>query len=118
VYYWHGIVAKQFDYNQRRNRKMTVKIRPLHNRVIIKRKDEENTSAGGIVLPDSAAEKPMQGVVMAVGGGKKLDSGDLMPMDLQVGDNVLFGKYAGTEVKVNGEDLMVMTEDDVMGVVE
>ncbi len=97
---------------------MAVKIRPLHNRVLVKRSEEETTSAGGIVLPDSATEKPMQGTVMAVGGGKKLDSGDLMPMDVKVGDTVLFGKYAGTEVKLSGEELMVMTEEDIMGVVE
>ena len=97
---------------------MTVKIRPLHNRVVVKRKEEETTSAGGIVLPDSATEKPTQGEVVAVGAGKKLDSGDIMPMDLKVGDTILFGKYAGSEIKVSGEDFVIMTEDDVIGVID
>ncbi len=97
---------------------MSVKIRPLHNRVVVKRNEEANTSAGGIVLPDTATEKPMQGEVIAVGAGKKLDNGSVMPMDLKVGDKVLFGKYAGTEVKLSDEAFLVMTEDDIMGVVE
>jgi len=93
-------------------------IRPLHDRVVVKRTEEERTSPGGIVIPDTAAEKPIRGEVIAVGNGKILDSGDTRPLDLKVGDNVLFGKYSGTEVKVNGEDLLVMREDDVMAVVE
>lgn len=93
-------------------------IRPLHDRVVVKRTEEERTSPGGIVIPDTAAEKPIRGKVIAVGNGKILDSGDVRPLDLKVGDNVLFGKYSGTEVKVNGEDLLVMREDDVMAVVE
>jgi chaperonin GroES len=93
-------------------------IRPLHDRVVVKRTEEERTSPGGIVIPDTAAEKPVRGEIMAVGNGKILDSGDVRPLDLKVGDNVLFGKYSGTEVKVNGEDLLVMREDDVMAVVE
>ena len=97
---------------------MSVKIRPLHNRVVVKRHEEENTSEGGIVLPETATEKPMQGEVLAVGSGKKLDNGSVMPMDVKVGDTVLFGKYAGTEAKVSGESYLVMTEDDIMGVVE
>jgi len=93
-------------------------IRPLHDRVILKRMEEETTSAGGIVIPDSAAEKPMRGEIMAIGNGKRLDSGDVIPLDVKVGDTVLFGKYSGTEVKVNGEDLLVMREEDIMGVLE
>jgi chaperonin GroES len=93
-------------------------IRPLHDRVVVKRTEEERTSPGGIVIPDAAAEKPIRGKVIAVGNGKILESGDIRPLDLKVGDNVLFGKYSGTEVKVNGEDLLVMREDDVMAVVE
>ena len=93
-------------------------IRPLHDRVIVKRLDEETTSAGGIVLPDSAQEKPSQGEILAVGNGKILDNGDVRKLDVKVGDRVLFGKYAGNEVKVDGEDLIVMREEDIMGVVE
>ena len=93
-----------------------MKIRPLHDRVIVRRVEEETMSAGGIVIPDSATEKPMQGEVLAVGNGKVLDSGDTRPCDLKVGDTVLFGKYSGTEVKVDGDDLLVMREDDIMAV--
>jgi len=93
-------------------------IRPLHDRVIVKRVEEERTSAGGIVLPDSATEKPSQGEVLAVGNGKLLDNGDVRALDLKVGDKVLFGKYAGNEVKVDGEELIVMREEDIMGVLE
>jgi len=93
-------------------------IRPLHDRVIVKRLDEERTSPGGIVIPDSAAEKPMQGEILAVGNGKVLDNGDQKGLDVKVGDTVLFGKYSGTEVKVGGEEVLVMREDDIMGVVE
>jgi chaperonin GroES len=93
-------------------------IRPLHDRVIVRRMEEERTSAGGIVIPDSATEKPIQGEVLAVGNGKISESGDVRPLDLKVGDKVLFGKYAGTEVKVDGEELLVMREEDIMGVLE
>ncbi len=95
-----------------------MKLRPLHDRVVIKRMEEERTSPGGIVIPDSAAEKPIKGEVLAVGNGKVNESGEVRPLDLKVGDTVLFGKYSGTEVKVEGEDLMVMREDDVMAVIE
>ena len=95
-----------------------MKIRPLHDRVIVRRMAEERTTAGGIVIPDSATEKPMQGEVVAVGNGKITDSGDLRPLDVKAGDKILFGKYAGTEVKVDGEELLVMREEDIMGVVE
>ncbi len=93
-------------------------IRPLHDRVLVRRNEEEATSAGGIILTDSAKEKPAQGVVIACGNGKILDSGEVRALDVKVGDKVLFGKYSGTEVKVDGEELLVMREDDIMGVVE
>jgi len=91
-------------------------IRPLHDRVIVKRVEEETTTPGGIVLPGSAAEKPSQGKVLAVGSGKPLDNGTVRALEVKVGDKVLFGKYAGNEVKVDGEDLIVMREEDIMGI--
>lgn len=93
-------------------------IRPLHDRVIVKRVEEEHTSAGGIVLPDSATEKPSQGEILAVGNGKQLDNGDIRALEVKIGDKVLFGKYSGNEVKVDGEDLIVMREEDIMGVLD
>jgi len=93
-------------------------IRPLQDRVIVRRMEEEKTSPGGIVLPDSATEKPIKGEVVAVGKGLVQDNGDLRPLDLKVGDEVLFGKYSGTEIKLDGEELLVMKEDDVMAVFE
>lgn len=93
-------------------------IRPLHDRVLVRRTEEETMSAGGIVIPDSAKEKPVQGEIIAAGNGKILENGDVRPLDVKVGDKVLFGKYAGTEVKVDGEELLVMKEDDIVGVVE
>ena len=93
-----------------------MKIRPLHDRVIVRRMEEERTSAGGIVIPDSATEKPSRGEIVAVGPGKTLDNGDTRGLDVKVGDTVLFGKYSGTDVKVEGEDLVVMREDDIMAV--
>ena len=95
-----------------------MKLRPLHDRVVIKRMEEERTSPGGIVIPDSATEKPIRGEVMAVGNGKVNEAGEVRPLDLKVGDTVLFGKYSGTEVKVEGDDLLVMREDDIMAVIE
>lgn len=93
-------------------------IRPLHDRVVVKRMPEETTSAGGIVIPDSAAEKPSRGEVVAVGNGKIDSNGDVRPLDVKVGDQVLFGKYAGTEVKVGGEEVLIMREEDILGVFE
>lgn len=93
-------------------------IRPLHDRVVIKRMEEERTTPGGIVIPDSAAEKPVRGEVLAVGKGKILENGDVRPLDVKVGDKVLFGKYAGTEIKIDGEDLLVMREEDIVAIVE
>jgi chaperonin GroES len=95
-----------------------VNIRPLHDRVVVKREPEERKSAGGIVIPDTASEKPTFGKVVAIGQGKALDNGQTRTPDIKVGDRVLFGKYSGTEVKVGNEDLIVMREDDVMAVVE
>lgn len=91
-------------------------MRPLHDRVVVKRLDEERTSPGGIVIPDAAAEKPSRGEVVAVGNGRPLDNGQLRALDVRVGDKVLFGKYSGTEVKLNGSEYLVMREDDVMAV--
>ena len=93
-------------------------IRPLHDRVIVEREEEERTSAGGIVIPDTATEKPIRGKVRATGNGKILDDGSVRALDVKAGDTVLFGKYSGTEIKVEGEDLLVMREDDIMAVIE
>ncbi len=93
-------------------------IRPLHDRVVIKRMEEERTSPGGIVIPDTAAEKPIKGEVTAVGNGRILDTGEIRALDVKAGDKVLFGKYSGTEVRVNGDDLLVMREDDIMAMIE
>jgi len=95
-----------------------MKIRPLHDRVIVRRMEEERTSAGGIVIPDSATEKPAEGEVVAIGNGKILDNGEVRALDVKAGDKILFGKYAGNEVKVDGEELLVMREEDIMGVLE
>jgi len=95
-----------------------MKLRPLHDRVIVKRVEEERTTPGGIVIPDSAAEKPIKGEVLAVGNGKILEDGSKRELDIKVGDTVLFGKYSGTEVKVEGDELLVMREDDIMAVIE
>jgi chaperonin GroES len=97
---------------------MATKLRPLHDRIIVKRLAEERTSAGGIVIPDSATEKPIQGKVIAVGNGKVLEDGKVRSIDIKVGDTILFGKFGGTDVKVDGDELLVMREDDVMAVIE
>ena len=94
-----------------------MKIRPLHDRVVVKRLEQEQKSAGGIVIPDNAAEKPDQGEVLAVGNGKVLEDGKTRPLDVKVGYRILFGKYSGTTVKVDGDELLVMREDDIMGVI-
>ncbi|MDH5737076.1 MAG: co-chaperone GroES [Gammaproteobacteria bacterium] len=95
-----------------------MKIRPLQDRVVVRRTEEENKSKGGIVIPDSATEKPSQGEVLAVGPGKKLDNGSVQTVDLKVGDKVLFGQYAGNTVKIDGEELLIMNEGEVFGVIE
>ncbi len=97
---------------------MSLKIRPLHDRVIVKREEDERKSPGGIVIPDTATEKPMKGRVLAVGKGKILEGGDVRPLDVKVGDKVLFGKYSGTEVKMDGEEVLVMREEDIMAIIE
>lgn len=94
-----------------------MKIRPLHDRVVVRRKEEETTTAGGILLPGSAKEKPSQGEILAVGNGRILDNGEVRPVDLKVGDTVLFGQYSGSTVKVEGEELLIMSEGDVFGVI-
>jgi chaperonin GroES len=93
-------------------------IRPLHDRLVVRRLEEETTTAGGIVLPDSAAEKPSQGEVLAVGPGKTLDSGDVRPLDVKVGDKVIFGQYGGSTVKLDGEELLILNESEIFGVLE
>ena len=95
-----------------------MKIRPLHDRIVVRRKEEETKTAGGIVLPGSAKEKPSQGEVIAVGNGRLLENGEVRPLDLKAGDVVVFGQYAGSTVKIEGEELLIMSESDVFGVVE
>lgn len=95
-----------------------MKIRPLHDRVLVKRVEQEEKTAGGIIIPDSAKEKPMQGEILAVGSGSRDESGKIVPLDVKVGDIVLFGKWSGTEVKVDNVELLIMKESDIMGVVE
>ena len=95
---------------------MAVKIRPLHDRVIIQRLDEEEKSSGGIIIPDSAKEKPQQGKVVRCGAGKRLEDGTVVPMDVQDGDKILFGKYSGAEVKIDGEDYLILREDEILAV--
>jgi len=94
-----------------------MKIRPLHDRVVVKRMEEERTSAGGIVIPDSATEKPAEGEIIAVGNGKVNDAGEVRALDVKVGDKVLFGKYSGTEIKIEGQEVLIMREEDILGVI-
>ncbi len=95
-----------------------MKIRPLHDRVIVKRNDAETKTASGIIIPDTAKEKPQEGEVIAVGSGIRKEDGTLAPLDVKEGDKVLFGKYAGTEIKIDGDELLMMKEDDILGVIE
>lgn len=97
---------------------MSTKFRPLHDRVLVRRLDSDERSAGGIIIPDTAKEKPMEGEVIAVGPGVRDDDGSIAPLDVKAGDVVLFGKYSGTEVKIDGEDLLIMKESDILGVIE
>ena len=92
--------------------------RPLHDRILIKRIEEKETAKGGIIIPDSAKEKPQEGEVIAVGNGKKTDDGEIIPLDVKAGDRILFGKYSGTEIKVDNEDFLILKEEEVLGVVE
>ncbi len=94
-----------------------MKFRPLHDRVVVRRVDEDSKSAGGIIIPDTAQEKPMQGEIIAVGNGARGDDNEIVPLDVKKGDKVLFGKWSGTEVKIDGEDLLIMKESDIMGVI-
>ena len=96
---------------------MAIKIRPLHDRVIVKRLDEEEKTKGGIIIPDTAKEKPQEGRVVAVGPGKQED-GKVIPLDVKAGDKILFGKYSGTEIKLNGEEHLILREDDILGIIE
>ena len=95
-----------------------MKIRPLHDRIVVKRIEEEETTKGGIIIPDSAKEKPQQGEIVAAGKGKVLEDGSRVEMDVKVGDKVLFGKYAGSEIKLEGEEFLIMREDDILGILE
>ena len=95
-----------------------MKFRPLHDRVVVKRVDEESKTAGGIIIPDTAQEKPMQGKIIAVGPGARDEAGKIVPLEVKAGDLVLFGKWSGTEVKINGQDLLIMKESDILGVIE
>jgi len=95
-----------------------MKLRPLQDRIIVKRMEEETKTAGGIFIPETAKEKPQKGEVIAVGNGKKTEDGKIVPIDVKAGDKVLFGKYAGTEIKVDGEELLIMREDDILGIME
>src|SRR3954463_12676673 len=99
-------------------RRFHMKFRPLHDRVVVRRLEDETKTAGGIIIPDTAKEKPLQGEVIAVGPGARNEQGQHVPLDVRVGDTVLFGKWSGTEVKIDGEDLLIMKESDIMGVLE
>ena len=94
-----------------------MKFRPLHDRVVVRRVDSEEKTAGGIIIPDTAQEKPSEGEIIAIGSGNRDESGKLVPLDVKAGDRILFGKWSGTEVKINGEDLLIMKESDVMGII-
>jgi chaperonin GroES len=95
-----------------------MKFRPLHDRVVVKRVESDSKTAGGIIIPDTAQEKPMEGEVLAVGAGARNEQGQVVALDVKVGDRVLFGKWSGTEVKIDGDDLMIMKESDIMGIIE
>ena len=95
-----------------------MKFRPLHDRVVVRRIDEEEKSAGGIIIPDTAKEKPSQGKIVAVGSGARNEIGEITPLDVRVGDTILFGKWSGTEIKIDGEDLLIMKESDIMGILD
>ena len=94
-----------------------MKVRPLHDRVIIKRVEEQETVRGGIIIPDTAKEKPQEGEVVAAGSGKRLENGQVIPLEVKAGDRVLFGKYSGTEIKLDGEELLILREDEILGII-
>jgi chaperonin GroES len=108
----------QIQHQPLENEVEAMKFRPLHDRVVVRRVDEETKTAGGIIIPDTAKEKPMQGEVIAVGPGAREESGRIVPLDVKRGDRVLFGKWSGTEVRIDGEDLLIMKESDILGVIE
>ena len=111
-------LSRHFKTNQQSETIIVMKFRPLHDRVVVKRVENETKTAGGIIIPDTAAEKPQQGEILAVGPGARDENGKLAPIDVKKGDKVLFGKWSGTEVKIDGEDLLIMKESDIMGVLE
>jgi len=114
---WHSppVSAKRFSIHWKR--KTLMKFRPLHDRVLVRRIEAEEKTAGGIIIPDSAKEKPAEGEIVAAGTGARTDDGKITPMDVKAGDRVLFGKWSGTEVKVDGEDLLIMKESDILGII-
>jgi chaperonin GroES len=105
-------------YGKTKERRNSMDIRPLHDRIIVERLEEETKTAGGLIIPDTAKEKPQQGKIIAVGKGKKTEDGKVLPLDVKVGDKILFGKYAGTEIKLEGKEFLMMREEDVLGVIE
>jgi chaperonin GroES len=116
---WHSLMqtaSPKIQTFSNLKEEIPMKFRPLHDRVVVKRIDAEEKTAGGIIIPDTAKEKPSQGEIIAVGPGGRDESGKLIPIDLKVGDRVLFGKWSGTEVKIDGEELLIMKESDIMGV--
>jgi chaperonin GroES len=108
----------QPHYGKTKERRINMDIRPLHDRIIVERLEEETKTAGGLIIPDTAKEKPQQGKIIAVGKGKKTEDGKVLPLDVKVGDKILFGKYAGTEIKLEGKEFLMMREEDVLGVIE
>jgi chaperonin GroES len=106
------------EFKGKRKEMLEMKMRPLQDRVIVKRIEEEEKTKGGIIIPDSAKEKPQEGKVIAVGKGKMLEDGKVIPLDVKVGDRILFGKYSGTEVKIDGEEHLIMREEDILGIIE
>jgi len=114
IFFTHTIIIKSTE----RKEKQQMKLRPLQDRILVKRIEEEEKTAGGIFIPDTAKEKPQMGQIVSVGNGKKTEDGKVIPVDLKAGDNVLFGRYAGTEVKVEGNDYLIMREDDILGVID
>jgi chaperonin GroES len=119
----HGLsgeetAGRRFGYRQVRQRRKSMKVKPLQDRLVVKRIEEEETTKGGIIIPDAAKEKPQEGRVVAVGDGKVLESGQRAPLTVKVGDKILFGKYSGTEIKIDGEEHLILREDDVLAVIE
>jgi chaperonin GroES len=116
--YWLSRLFQRGSANNLKKREKSMKFRPLHDRVVVRRVQSEEKTAGGIIIPDTAKEKPQEGEVIAAGPGARDESGKLVPLDVKVGDRILFGKWSGTEVKLDGEELLIMKESDIMGIVE